>query len=143
MKKRKPFNREVWAANDAIGKKAVLQVLKSLDITADENPNPYGIDLVVRDSEDTYEVERRTIWETQWPFDTVHIPERKHKFMKPGMTYAVVNKDCDKVMMCPSETILLYPQREVKNTAVASGEYFYDVPLGEWTIYDIEEDKNG
>jgi len=63
--------------------------------------------------------------------------------MQPGMTYAVVNKGCDKVMMCSSETILLYPQREVKNTAVASGEYFYDVPLGEWTIYDIEEDKNG
>jgi len=47
MKNRKPFNREVWAANDAIGKKAVLQVLKSLDINANENPNPYGIDLLV------------------------------------------------------------------------------------------------
>ena len=140
MKKRKPFNKEAWAANDAVGKKAVLQVLKSMDIQAKENPNPYGIDLLVKGSKDTYEVERRTIWEVEWPFDTVHIPERKNKFMQPGMTYAVVNKDCNKVMMCPSETIIQYPQREIRNTAVASGEYFYDVPLGEWTMHQIDKE---
>ena len=143
MKKRKPFNKEVWAANDGIGKQAVLQLLKRMNVDAEENPNPYGVDIIVKDRSRTYEVERRTIWETQWPFETVHIPERKNKFMKPGMVYAVVNKDCNKVMLCSSETITQYPQRVVRNTAIAAGEYFYDVPVGEWTSYDVEEDKNG
>jgi len=73
----------------------------------------------------------------------VHIPERKTKFLKPDMVYAVVNIECDRVMLCSSEVILKYPQVEVPNKSIASGEFFYDVPLTEWHVYNVEEEKNG
>ena len=137
MRVRKPFNKATHASNDAIGKQTVLKLLKSMNVGAEENSNPYGVDIVLIDGLGTYEVERRPIWTEVWPFATVHIPERKTKFLIPDMTYAVVNKDCDKVMLCSSETILKYDQLEVPNRAVASGEYFYDVPLSEWKVYDV------
>ena len=137
MKTRKPFNKAAHASNDAIGKQTVLKLLKSMDVEAEENSNPYGVDILLKKGIGSYEVERRSIWVEDWPFATVHIPERKTKFLIPEMTYAVVNKDCDKVMLCSSETILKYEQLEVPNKAVATGEYFYDVPLKEWTVHDV------
>ena len=139
MKVRKPFDQETHGANDAIGKKAVLQFLKQMNVNAEENPDQYGVDIIVKDRERTYEVERRPMWRLAWPFDTVHIPERKTKFLKPDMVYAVVNVDCDKIMLCPSETILKYPQVEVPNKSIVAEEYFYDVPLNEWSTFDVKE----
>tara|TARA_R110002020_G_scaffold38183_8_gene115083 strand:- start:177 stop:596 length:420 start_codon:yes stop_codon:yes gene_type:complete len=139
MKVRKPFDQETHGANDAIGKKAVLQFLKQMNVNAEENPDQYGVDIIVKDRERTYEVERRPMWRLVWPFDTVHIPERKTKFLKPDMVYAVVNVDCDKIMLCSSETILKYPQVEVPNKSIVAEEYFYDVPLNEWSTFDVKE----
>jgi len=143
MKVRKPFSPSNHKANDAIGKKAVLQLLKRMGVEAEENPNPYGVDLIVKHRTRTYEVERRAIWHTTWPHPTVHIPERKTKYLKPDMVYAVVNIECDRVMLCSSEVILNYPQVEVPNRAISAGEYFYDVPLTEWQVYNVEEEQNG
>ena len=143
MKTRKPFSKDTHEANDAIGKTAVLKLLQRMNVDAEENPNPYGVDIIVKNRKRTYEVERRPIWHTVWPHDTVHIPERKTKFLKPSMVYAVVNIECDRVMLCSSEVILKYPQVEVPNKSIAAEEFFYDVPLNEWRIYDVEENKNG
>jgi len=137
MKVRKPFNKAAHASNDSIGKQTVLKLLKSMDVEAEENSNPYGVDIILKEGYGTYEVERRPIWDETWPFPTVHIPERKTKFLIPDMTYAVVNRDGNKVMLCSSETILKYEQLEVPNKEVVVGEYFYDVPLSEWKVYDV------
>ena len=56
MKVRKPFSPGNHRANDAIGKKAVLQLLKRMGVEAEENPNPYGVDLIVKHRTRTYEV---------------------------------------------------------------------------------------
>lgn len=143
MKVRKPFSPGNHRANDAIGKNAVLQLLKRMNVDAEENPNKYGVDIIVKDRTRTYEVERRAIWHTTWPHPTVHIPERKTKFLKPDMVYAVVNIECDRVMLCSSEVILKYPQVEIPNKSISSGEFFYDVPLTEWQVYNVKEAQNG
>ena len=51
--------------------------------------------------------------------------------------YAVVNKDFNKIMLCHSRTIRKYKQIEVPNKSVKSGEYFYDVPVHEWSVYEV------
>ena len=133
----KEFNKESHAANDKPAKDLVINFLKSKGLDAMENPDKYGIDIVVP----RYEVERREIWIDEFPFKTVHIPARKEKFLKHSIVYAVVNKDFDKIMFCRSEVIRQYDLIEVPNKSVPEGEYFYDVPIEKWRIYNIGEDN--
>ena len=131
----KEFNKESYAANDKPAKDLVIDFLKSKGLDAMENPDKYGIDIVVP----RYEVERREIWIDEFPFKTVHIPARKEKFLKHSIVYVVVNKDFDKLMFCRSEIIRQYNLIEVPNKSVPEGEYFYDVPIEKWRIYNTEE----
>jgi len=131
----KEFNKESHAANDKPAKDLVINFLKSKGLDAMENPDKYGIDIVVP----RYEVERREIWIDEFPFKTVHIPARKEKFLKHSIVYVVVNKDFDKLMFCRSEIIRQYNLIEVPNKSVPEGEYFYDVPIEKWRIYNTEE----
>ena len=131
----KQFNKESHAVNDKPAKDLVINFLKSKGLDAMENPDKYGIDIVVP----RYEVERREIWIDEFPFKTVHIPARKEKFLKHSIVYVVVNKDFDKLMFCKSEVIKQCNLIEVPNKSVPEGEYFYDVPIEEWYIYNIGE----
>ena len=141
---RKVFNPKSHARSDASGKKTVIKYLKSIGIEAIENPNRYGIDLIVPGSDVTYEIEQRSVWIENWFYSSVHVPERKKKFMQDKMVYAVVNRDCNKIMFCTSEVIRQYTPIEIPNKAVSSGEEFYDVPLDKWTLREVpnEEDEN-
>ena len=129
----KEFNKESHAANDKPAKDLVIKFLKSKGLDAMENPNDYGIDIMVS----RYEVERREIWTNKFPFQTVHIPARKEKFLKYNIIYAIVNKDFNKIMLCTSEIIRQYNKIEVPNRSVPTGEYFYDVPIKEWSTYNL------
>ena len=131
----KEFNKESHAVNDKPAKDLVINFLKSKGLDAMENPDKYGIDIVVP----RYEVERREIWIDEFPFKTVHIPARKEKFLKHSIVYVVVNKDFNKIMFCRSEIIRQYNLIEVPNKSVPEGEYFYDVPIEKWRIYNTEE----
>ena len=132
----KPFSEGNHAANDKPGKKVVIAFLKSVGINAIENPDDYGVDLLAAG----YEVERRTIKSTKWPYPTVHVPYRKDKFFENIIFYAVnvhheINDDIyDTVMLCSSEIVIKYPVVEVPNKSVPKDEYFFDVPFKEWFI---------
>ena len=128
----KQFNKESHAANDKPAKDLVINFLKSKGLDAMENPDKYGIDIVVP----RYEVERREIWIDEFPFKTVHIPARKEKFLKHSIIYVVVNKDFNKLMFCRSEIIRQYNLIEVPNKSVPEGEYFYDVPIEKWHTFN-------
>ena len=136
----KPFNPKAHARSDGPGKQAVIKYLKTIGIEAIENPNKFGIDLIVPGSDVTYEVEQRSIWYTNWFYTSVHVPARKKKFMQDKMIYAVVNRDGTKILFCPSEIIREYIPEEVPNRAVGSGEYFYDVPLNKWTLREVSNE---
>ena len=129
----KKFNKESHAANDKPSKDLVIKFLKSKGLDAIENPNDYGIDIMVS----RYEVERREIWTDNFPFKTVHIPARKAKFLKYNIVYAIVNKDFNKIMLCRSEVIRQCNKIEVPNKSVPAGEYFYDVPIEQWYVYNL------
>ena len=137
QRRRKPFNVDTHAAHDASGKQTVLRFLRQLGIDAEENPDKYGVDLLGKNIDHTWEVEKRPVWVDEWPYLTVHIPTRKKKFFQLSMIYAVVNRDLNKVMFCSSVVINKYKQEEVPNKEVESGEYFYDVPLSVWQVYDM------
>ena len=142
MPVRKKFIQGNYDANDSSGKKAVIKFLEKRGLSVKENPDKYGIDLIANGT--TYngkvfdnvpiEVERRNIWSRIFPYTTVHIPERKTKFLKDYMLYAVVNSEYDRILFCSSDKIKKYPLIEVSNKSIQKGEFFYDVPFKEWQI---------
>ena len=133
----KEFNKDSYTVNDKPAKDLVINFLKSKGLDAMENPDKYGIDIIVP----RYEVERREVWVDKFPFNTVHIPSRKEKFLKYSIIYAVVSRDFDKVMFCTSEVIKQHNQIEVPNKSVPEGEYFYDVPIEKWHIYNLAKNN--
>ena len=133
----KKFNKENHDANDKPAKDLVISFLKSRGIDASENPDKYGIDIITP----RYEVERRDIWKINFPFKTVHVPARKEKFLKHNIIYAIVNKDFNRIMCCESSTITQCNLVEVPNKSVPQGEYFYDVPVELWYIYNLEDNN--
>lgn len=142
----KPFNQGNYEANDASGKEAVTKFLVSQGLSVKENPNRYGVDLIadgITHNGKTFnkvpiEVERRQIWNRdEFPYSTVHVPERKTKFLKDYILYAVVNKDYTKVMFCSSNVITRFMPVEVPNNSISKDEYFYNVPLEHWKVYNV------
>ena len=123
---KKAFDQELFEENDPKARKAVMGMLAGVGIETYENPNKYGVDLVVG----RYEIERRECWTgDKFPFQTVHIPRRKRKFFNTPIIYCIVNKEYTHMMYIDSGKIMMCPVREVKNKYVAEGEFFYDVDL--------------
>ena len=137
---RKPFSPGNHEANDGTGKKVVLEYLKKNGIEAIENPDDYGIDIMAP----RFEVERRTIRTAKWPYNTVHVPERKTKFLVHDIWYVVVihhdidtykhpnSTPFDTLLLCESHIIKRCNLIEVPNRSMPKGEYFYDVPINFW-----------
>tara|TARA_R100001510_G_scaffold16650_1_gene14031 strand:- start:1032 stop:1457 length:426 start_codon:yes stop_codon:yes gene_type:complete len=130
---RKPFSKGNHAVNDTLGKEVVLKFLRSKGINAIENPDDYGVDIMAP----IYEVERRTIYQANWPYNTVHVPERKTKFLVHDIYYVVVirhetDKPHNSLMFCKSNIIRKCNIVIVPNNSVPDGEGFYDVPVGFW-----------
>jgi hypothetical protein len=68
-----------------------------------------------------------------FPFDTVHVPFRKKKFLdldRP-MTLFSVKRDLSQALWCPGEDIKNSPV-EVKNNKFMHQEKFFVVPLNKW-----------
>ena len=145
MPTHKKFSKGNYDANDASGKEAVTRFLEKQGLSVQENPNKYGIDLIADGTTSNgkefnnvpVEVERRNIWNKNFPFSTVHVPERKKKFLKDYMLYAVVNSNYDRVMFCTSDIIKQFKPIEIPIKSIAKDEYFYNVPLKHWKVYNI------
>jgi len=140
----KNFSEGNYQTNDSAGKDVVKAFLRNHNVRTYENPDKYGIDLLAP----RYEVERRTIYFRTWMYKTVHVPERKTKFLKYDIWY-VVNvhhilehglkkknvEEFDSLMFCKSDIIRNSPLVEVPNRSVKRGEYFYNVPIDEWKLF--------
>ena len=76
----KAFDPKLHAKFDKPAKERILDYMRKGLIK--ENPDKYGPDILVQDSY-YVEVEVREIWkDDNFPFDEIHIPERKTKFFK-------------------------------------------------------------
>ena len=132
----KPFSRELHDQNDEPAKNAVWRYLFNNWKVEVEEGDTYGVDLVCfRDREIVgyVEVERRHNWVGDFPFDTVHVPFRKKKFLdldRP-MTLFSVKRDLSQALWCPGEDIKNSPA-EVKNNKFMHQEKFFVVPLNKW-----------
>jgi hypothetical protein len=127
--------------NDPESRKVANNFFHNKNINTYDNPNIYGVDLLVSGSSQSIELEHRIIWDgKKFPFTTVHVPERKKKFViDQDASYAVFNNDFTYIMVCSNTNIKKYKDslKEVPNTAVAKGEKFYDIPAKLFNTFSV------
>lgn len=141
---RKPFNKSLHAKNDPKSRRLVQAFFAERGVVLIDHPNKYDIDLITKDGKVRVEVERRPIWKTgKFPFDTVHILERKEKFFREGNThYCIVSGDYNWIGFIPAKLITSFMRRkylkENPNKYVKEGEYAYDIPTDQFEFYQAE-----
>lgn len=139
---RKPFDPQLHEENDGPAKDAVMGYIRRNWKMAVEEGGTYDVDLIIMDKGRQVgygEVECRHNWVGDFPFNTVHVPYRKHKFFVldlPTVLFSV-RSDLQKALWCRGDIILQQPVVESNNKYVASGEKFFAVPLRLWKLINL------
>jgi hypothetical protein len=140
----KTFDRSLYESHDTIGRQKTIEFFKErYNVNLIENPDIYGIDLLAfRGSNKVgyVEVEVRNNWSgTKFPFDCLHVPERKEKLLSQDLPTVLVslNKQCTMAFICGADLILFSPKMERVNKYVSSGEIFFLVNLNRIKLVNL------
>lgn len=133
--KHKKFSSQLHKENDPIGKKIGIVILNKMGYEVKENEDRFGVDLVLlkNNEVDGYaEVEIKHNWADgrEFPYDTVHILERKEKFAKldKPTLFIVINALQNRALVIQGKDVLESKILVVKNIYVSKDELFYHVP---------------
>lgn len=145
----KPFNKELHNQYDSIGRNVVISYfLNELEIDARDNPNIYGVDLILYKDGTMIgfaEVEVRSNWNSdEFPYDTLNVPCRKEKLLKNNLPtfFFSINKILTKMFCCSAEEVMGSEVRENKNKYINENEFFYKVPVKNLILISINETIN-
>lgn len=124
----KPFSADLHTANDAAAKERLIRSLKWQGIDAIENPDPYGVDIIATNKAMSYEVEVKHNWEAgEFPFDSVHIPARKLKFLDRPVKFVILSSNKNWAIVIDGEVVRASRVIQ-KDTKFTKGESFIEVP---------------
>jgi hypothetical protein len=145
MSVRKRFDSALYEENDRIAKEFVKNALKGTEYQVIENPKKRGVDLLLyKDSQHVanVECEIKRVWKTtDFPYESVQIPERKTKYteLEKPTIFVMLNNDQSAYAAIPQQTLLNSPKKEVPNKYVYKGEMFYQVPVNTVHFNNIEQ----
>jgi len=129
---RKEFSTALHDQYDSYGKaKVKAYFMKAYGVFLMENDDRYAVDLIAyKDGKKLgyVEVEVRESWsDNDFPFPTLHIPERKGKLLSNDLKTVLVsvNKIGTRAFLCDGEVILASPIQDRSNRYVQQGEKFY------------------
>jgi hypothetical protein len=128
----KQFVEEQHALHDAEAKAIAQQFWIKLGYTCVENPDQYGVDLLVEGKGRKFgcEVETKTGWHgPKFEFPNLRIPFRKQKFTDDRVTFFVLNSGRTHAAVVSRQKLLKSPVVQVKNKMVPMGDYFYEIDL--------------
>lgn len=139
----KPFNQYLHDAVDPPARIAVSKYVKmKWGLEARDNPNKYGVDLIVfRSGEPTGYIEVEVRQPNLHQYETIHVAQRKEKLFQedlPTLLF-VLTGDLSHAWWVKSSVVKSSPLIEVPNTAVAKDEWFYDVPRKLFKFVDLTE----
>lgn len=124
----KPFSVDLHTANDAAAKETLIKALRAQGIDAIENPDPYGVDIIATNKAMSYEVEVKHNWDAgEFPFDSVHIPARKLKFLNQPVKFVILSSNRNWAIVIDGEVVKASKIIE-KDTKLTRGERFIEVP---------------
>jgi hypothetical protein len=139
----KKFNQALHDQYDPPARKAVTDWVKmKWGLECRENPNVYGVDLLVHRAEKLVgyiEVEVRGWDYCHYP--TIHIASRKDKLFqqdRPVLFFALT-QNLENAYWMKAELVKGCPLIEVKNTEVSAGELFFDVPIKHFKYVDLTQ----
>jgi hypothetical protein len=139
----KKFNQALHDQYDPPARKAVTDWVKmKWGLECRENPNVYGVDLLVYRANKLVgciEVEVRGWDYCHYP--TIHIAHRKDKLFQqdqPVLFFALTRQLSNAYWM-KAELVKGCPLIEVKNTEVSAGELFFDVPIKHFKYVDLTQ----
>ena len=139
----KKFNQALHDQYDPPARKAVTDWVKmKWGLECRENPNVYGVDLLVYRAGKLVgciEVEVRGWDYCHYP--TIHIAHRKDKLFQqdqPVLFFALTQQLSNAYWM-KAELVKCCPLIEVKNTEVSAGELFFDVPIKHFKYVDLTQ----
>lgn len=129
----KQFEQKLHDLNDPPTKKAVAGFLIHDWNLKVEQGTKYGVDLICYRGDKIVvyaEVERRTVWQNEFPFKTLHIPERKRKFcfLDAPTIFFSCNENLQKAFWVKGQYVVESPIVQL-DTRHSSHEPFFDVPL--------------
>ena len=136
MSSYKKFDKELFAQNDLKARIAAKKFWADRGVTAEDNPDKYGPDLILSIG-NMLEVEIKHTWKDEFRFNTLQIPSRKEKFAKLGCMFMIFNSDTTKAFLVDADTILASPKKEVYNKYVQGGELFFQVPLDKIRLCEL------
>ena len=136
----KYFDRDQFARHDAHAKEVARQFWINLGYDCIENPDEYGVDLLVEGKGRKFgcEVEVKTGWHgPEFNYPTLHIPFRKKKFTKEKVTFFVLNNARSHAAVVSRNDVVTSPIVTVPNKFVPAGDLFYDVNVQDAKIINL------
>ncbi len=129
----KRFDQNLYDQYDQFGRDRVIMYYRSLGIELKNNPDQYGVDLIAYEDGEKIgyvEVEVRASWKShEFPFDSLHVPERKKKLLANDLHTVLVSVNCygTQAFICDYRIVLASPLLESPNRYINKGERFYKV----------------
>lgn len=144
--KYKQFDPELHAATDSAARTTVLRYLDRTSLGGwCSNTDQYGVDLVRHSANGEIaagtEVEIKRVWSgPDFPWDSLQVPERKHKFTKLQfpVEFWILNKELTHALVIPAGVLAEYEPVEVANKYISKGERFYQVPLDRCNLIELQ-----
>lgn len=132
----KKFDRALFNKYDKFGKDIVKKFFKSKGYIAKDNPDIYGIDLILYKKEKKVgyaEVEVKKKWTSvEYPYNIMDIPKRKGKFFKTDLPsyFVMVNNEGTALQYINGQKILQSPIIR-KDNCYMKNEPFFRVYVSE------------
>jgi len=139
----KQFNAELHNHFDEVGRLRAYKLFKrNYGIELVDNPDEYAVDLIAMKNNKIVgyvEVEVREAWDGLFLYDTLNIPSRKKKLLTNNLPTVLLafNKQGTFCFICKDQTVLASPLVEIPNKYMATGEFFYQVPVNKIRLITI------
>lgn len=139
----KQFNAELHDHFDEVGRLRAYKLFKrNYGIELVDNPDEYAVDLIAIKNNKIVgyvEVEVREAWDGLFLYDTLNIPSRKKKLLTNNLPTVLLafNKQGTFCFICKDQTVLASPLVEIPNKYMATGEFFYQVPVNKIRLITI------
>lgn len=128
----KPFDRKLFEKYDVAARKATTAFIEGQGWKVREHPDIYAHDLLATKDGITLlvECEVKAVWESgDFPYETVHLPERKRKFFDPNAVFFIWRKDMKDAAYFWARDVDDVETVEVPNKYMKSNERFFSIPI--------------
>ena len=136
----KEFDRADFARFDAPARDKAKSFWSSQGYDCTDHPDEYDVDLVVSGKGRHFfcETEVKQRWDgLKFPFDTLHIPLRKAKFLGQPTVFMVFNVSLKSAGIVSQQYLQSAEIKEVANNRIAWGEKFFDVPVDKVNFFNL------